>query len=176
MTIEERFLEASSEWSDQQEHMHFLRGLAAGCGSIREFGVRRGMSTVAFLAGKPKWLFSYDICPFPLAEELARDALPDTLFKFEQADTRKLDIIPCDLLFVDTLHTADQIRAELLHGDVARMIAIHDTAPEAFGVKGEDGGEGIRLPIQEWLEARPHWRCEYETDKGYGMMLLKRVG
>jgi len=58
-------------------------------------------------------------------------------WKFIQGDTRDIDIEETDLLFIDTLHNASMIKAELdrHHMKVKKYIAFHDVI--TFGEVGE---------------------------------------
>ena len=49
--------------SDINEHLPTLKKYAEQCNSIVEFGVRDGCSTYGLLAGRPKFMVSYDINP-----------------------------------------------------------------------------------------------------------------
>ena len=64
-----------------------------------------------------------------------------TDFHFTVGDTKAIDIEETDLLFIDTLHTYDQLAAELArHGMKARRwIVLHDTTTFATN--------GVSLPF-----------------------------
>jgi hypothetical protein len=163
--------------SDINEHLPMLYFLASQCDHVTEFGVRTGASTLAFLhglQGRPATLRSYDINDqFGVHKTMAPHTTADWTFSI--CSTLAISQIePTDLLFVDTLHRYDQVRQELaLHGDaVRRWIAFHDT--ETFGVTGDDGGEGINLAIDEWLDAKPEWRIVYRTHRNNGLTVIER--
>ena len=95
--------------ADMIPHLQHLRDLAAQCNHCTEFGVRTGNSTVALLAGLNDrgggFLRSYDLND----PERTFPAVAYVDHTFTRADTAKLQYIePTDLLFVDTLHNADQ--------------------------------------------------------------------
>jgi hypothetical protein len=163
--------------TDINEHLPMLYFLAQQCDHVTEFGVRTGASTLAFLhglQGRPATLRSYDINDqYGVQESLTRWTRVEWTFSI--CSTLSISRIePTDLLFVDTLHNYDQVRQELaLHGEAARRwIVFHDT--ETFGVTGDDGGRGINLAIDEWLEAKPEWRIVYRTPRNNGLTVIER--
>ena len=96
---------------------------------VVELGVRYGVSTVGILAGEPKSLISVDMVRYETIdaiEELAHENQID--FSFIEANDLEIEIPECDVLFIDTLHTYEQLRQELtLHADKAReWIVMHD--------------------------------------------------
>ena len=172
------FREATRHPSDINEHLPMLSFLARQCDHVTEFGVRTGASTLAFLHGlhgkHDARLRSYDINDdFGVYKMLSRHTDADWVFA-----TRSTLEIPkieaTDLLFIDTLHTYDQVRLELAyHGDQARRwIAFHDT--ETFGLIGDDKGEGIDAAITEWLCSRPEWRIVYHAHRNNGLTVIER--
>lgn len=120
---------------DIAEHLPFLSELSQECKHITEMGVRCCVSTWAFIDGLQRQggtLVSIDIVYPPeenlaKVEEVCKDVGVD--FTFKLADTLKLKIDETDLLFIDTLHTKEQLTKELeLHADKARKyIVLHDT-------------------------------------------------
>lgn len=168
ITIEQSFHDRVARHSDISEHLGMLRLLARTCSHITEFGVRSGNSTVAFLAGLPVGgrLSSYDCQPPPFTGPSA--------WTFHQARTDELtDIEETDLLFLDTLHTYAQLRAELRHGNRARQwLVFHDTV--TFGTVGEDGGQGLMPAILEFTAENPHWRTFAACQHNNGLLVLER--
>lgn len=168
---------AGYEHMDIHEHLSTLSGFASHCETIVEFGTRTGNSTCALLHGLESngkgagVLYSYDINPTTYKPPLDMK----TGWLFTVADTRKLDDIPaCDLLFVDTLHTADQVRAELKHaGKVKWWIILHDTV--TFGDNGEMGQTGITRAIYEFLRDNPNWKVAGHWDNNNGLLALSRT-
>lgn len=155
-----------------QEHLGFLKGLALECETVTEFGFRSGTSTVALLAGGAK-VTSYDIKMWPRVKSL-RKIVPQR-FKFVQGDTRKVTIEPCDMLFIDTWHTEDQVYAELKrhHDKVKKWIALHDT--KTFGRQGEDKkSRGLMFGIERFLEEHEEWKIMLAFRHCHGFMVLWR--
>lgn len=161
--------------SDINEHAPALHALAKGCDHVVEFGVRHGVSTVAMLAAQPKKLTVYDISRQPEVKELER-LKGDCEFTFINASSLVVEIEPCDVLFIDTQHTAKQLHGELmLHADkVRKFIAMHDTA--VFGQHGDDGGDGLLVAIATFLSKSPDWKLYRHATNNYGFTVLARVG
>ena len=183
MLIDEIFENARTTPSDIFEHLELLSRLASLCDHVTEFGARDGASTAALMFGRPKTLISYDIQPFGQAEMFERAAVEaDVQFSFVHADVLAVKIDPTDFLMVDTLHTFDQLRAELgLHaGRVRRYIAMHDTT--TFGDHG--GGEvgdlvartkvGLWPAIAQFLRENRRWRLLFYLTNNNGMTVLER--
>lgn len=198
MTLDERYEAAVSTPSDICEHLPLLRSLAADCEHVTEFGLRDASgSTVAFLAARPKTLVSWDINPHAVVSMNVQDLLlavaadsprTDGLHTFFQprvGDTLKIaPIEPTDMLFIDSLHTARQLKAELeRHVDpmarpeqVRKYLVFHDTA--TFGMKGEDGSEpGLRAAIRYFQRSHafPLWRLLHDLSNCNGLVVLERV-
>jgi hypothetical protein len=171
--------------SDINEHLLLLRDLASKCDHVTEFGVRGGTSTVAFLAGQPKTLVSWDIeWRWIISQRMADLSFVagDTNFQPRVGNTLEIITEPTDLLFIDTLHTARQLKAELTrHCDpafdrVRKYLVFHDTA--TFGYVGEDGTEpGLRAAIR-WFQrehAFPLWLLIEDRKNNNGLVVLERV-
>jgi hypothetical protein len=146
-----RYPQVRREWSDIRHHLPRLRHLARG--TVLELGVRSGISTTALLAGVEDHggtLWSVDIDPAS-AEVFAGH--PD--WRFVLADSRDTSALAAaglpndlDVLFVDTIHTFEQVRDELaMWGDRVRpggVIVFHDT----------DLFPEIRPAISAWCDQR----------------------
>lgn len=176
MNITELFLQRAKTPSDINEHMPVLALLAAAYPHITEFGVRTGNSTISFLAGfsmsgrRGSVLASYDINQHsvPSVPLLGID------WRFTQADTAKLaSIEDTNVLFVDTLHTYAQVKAELKHAkSVTNFIVFHDTV--LFGENGENGEPGIQGAIGEFLANNPEWHVFTHYENNNGLLILRR--
>jgi hypothetical protein len=156
------------------EHLPTLRALASDCDTVVEFGTNQAVSTTAFLAAQPARLKTVDINPSPEAEGL-RQYTGKTVYDVVQWDSRFVTLAePVDLLFIDSLHTREQLSVELAtHArSVRRWILLHDTV--TFGDRGEDGGLGLLTAVREFLGDRPEWRVSAEWRNNNGLMLLRR--
>lgn len=159
---------------DIGEHIPRLRDLASRVDRVTEFGVRTGASTMAFLYAGPKSLLSVDINDCPDVSRLRLDG-DSTKFTFRQADTRETEIPETDLLFIDTLHTFDQLRVELARHSpkVAQKIVLHDTV--TFGETGEDGTTpGLWQAVVDFV-ADGTWRIEEHRMNNNGLTVLQRT-
>jgi tetratricopeptide (TPR) repeat protein len=173
--FEQEYQQACEQASDINEHLPTLRRLAEEVEYVTEMGVRAGVSTRAFLASN-RVLRSYDICLdagvqqlFDLANGLGRNAV------YQQANVLEIGIDETDLLFIDTLHNADQLTAELLrHSDrVRKYIVLHDT--ETFGYRDEVGpGPGLKSALDQWLPNHPQWRIKQHYSNNNGLTVLAR--
>lgn len=150
-----------------------LKALAERYSHITEMGVRYGVSTRAFLAGKPEKMVSYDIrCQIDVQAFVAM--APETLFVFVEGDSLEVTIADTDVLFIDTLHTADQLYTELRRhsSQVRSHIVLHDTT--TFGTYGEDGREGLNYAITKFLSRHVEWRLSNYYSKNNGLSILSR--
>lgn len=174
MTIEELYQQKlkADRYFDIGEHLPTLRGYAEKCALIVEFGTRTGNTTTAFLAGGAH-VHSYDIeahgfeCPAEVAYR----------WSFSQADTSKLAEIPaCDLLFIDSLHSESQVRAELKHHvHVRRFIGLHDTLE--WGQTADNGERGINFALFPFLaDHNRTWRVAAHWNECRGLTILERIG
>lgn len=171
--------------SDIYEHIDALRAFAESVDHVTEFGVSDGTTTTAFLKAKPKRLVSYDIEKHPMVDVLASLA-NGTRFEFKQQSTLAEDIEPTDMLFIDDLHTYDQVSKELAkHAkNVRKYILFHDVA--TLGYHDETGRpyapapneaekQGIMPAITEFLRDHDEWRIVTLLGHNNGLMALART-
>lgn len=158
---------------DIHEHIPVLLGLAASADQIVELGVNMGTSTLAFLSGGRGKVDSWDIVRTYMVDKIAAAAGPR--WTFHQGDSRTAEIPRCDLLFIDSLHNAEQLSVELKEhaGKVRNMIVMHDT--ESFAWKGEGGGQGLRKALMDFLITHAEeWRIDCHYAHNNGLTLLRR--
>jgi len=170
-------------------HLPRLRALADGCDLAVEFGVKRGASSCALLLGA-KRVVSFDVVATPQARELEKIAGDRWDYRLE--DSRTADVPECDLLFIDSLHTFDQVHAELEHaGKVRRTLVFHDTVTfGSIGAHGETGDHlwqykrgqsvplqalGIRPAIDDLMVRCPEWRIAAHYVDSHGLLVLCRT-
>ncbi len=180
MQLERLYEKAANTPSDINEHCPRLRALASECDVVVEFGTRHAVSTVALMAGRPTRLITVDLhgCASCTENSLIGAAKSVGIdFESVTANTLTMPVIePCDMLFVDTYHTAGQVRGELdRHAiQVRKIIAFHDTeAP--WGQTGEDGGPGVMVGVMEWLEDNPVWLMSERYANNHGLVVLRRA-
>jgi hypothetical protein len=133
--IRDRFLENSSHSTDINEHLPILYRYSKECSHITEFGVRWVSSTWAFLYSNPYKLISYDIYrDNNLDDVVLLSEQYNINFEFKLGDTLKVNIEETDLLFIDTLHTYNQLLLELRRHSkkVSKYIILHDTVTFGF--------------------------------------------
>ena len=178
--------------SDINEHIPTLVEYGSECETITEMGVRTITSTWAFLGCAPKSLISYDIQDPSKWGANIQDVY-DTAksyglnFEFRKENVLKIEIEETDLLFLDTWHAYDQLKAELrLHSNKAKKyIIMHDTTSYEFrdepltsenAWEGElDFGRGLWAAIEEFLESSEEWILHKRYTNNNGLTILKRV-
>ena len=171
--IQNMFEDRVKRVSDINEHLCTLRDLANQCESVTEFGMREGNSTIAFLASTTKKVISYDIQDYQFGHELGV-SFPGRFTFICQDTAKKFNIAPTDMLFIDTLHTYDQVKQELLKAcQVRKFIAFHDTV--LFGKDGEQGQEGINRAIEEFMADNKEWEIMADYKNNNGLLVLKHV-
>jgi predicted O-methyltransferase YrrM len=195
MTHEELYTKFVNDRGDISDHLATLRRLAGSVSSVVELGVRGGVSTLALLLGKPKLLTSFDINHFAMEPVYKKYAeYLEVNFKFIQENVLTTDkITECDLLFIDTMHSFDQMSCELyLHGNKAKKyLVFHDTV--SFGSSDEgklDYNElpsslkdmllstrhryGILPAINNFMLANRHWTVAEVHNNNNGLLVLER--
>ena len=88
-------------------------------------------------------------------------------FKFVIGNDIEIDIEPCELLFIDTMHTEDHTFNELLrHADkISKYLVFHDVNPNRFDtLKG----------INKWWKDHPEWNLKYQDFEDCGFMVLQK--
>lgn len=178
--------------SDINEHIPTLLKYAEECKHITEMGVRWVSSTWAFLYSKPNKLISYDIVRHENINEVEELSKKNELdFKFIEADVLKVEIEPTELLFIDTLHTYNQLIRELmLHSEkVSKYIVLHDTT--TFGFKDEINHEtksdivkdlpiekeGLVKAVMDFLISPQgfNWVIHESYNNNNGLTILKKI-
>lgn len=173
--IEEKYQQLCRTPSDIYEHLPTLKKYAEQCDSVVELGVRYIVSTWAFLAAKPKSLLSVDIehpsvfgADIMEVYELADEAGID--FQFVQKSSLEIVLPEVDFIFIDTLHTYDQLSAELdlHHTKAKKFIAMHDT-----NLAGDP--DNMRGAVNNFLNRTPEWQVAEQFDNCNGLTVLKLV-
>lgn len=168
--------------TDMKTHMPRILKYACQAPRIVEFGVWDCTSTWGLLTGKPKWMRSYDIVRLPQVNDVERITKDSGIdFKFVKQSTLEATIEECDLLFIDSYHSYDQLKKELqLHaGKVKKWIMFHDTT--TFGdvdqtPQGARGtGKGLWLAITEFLVSHPGWKLLERHMDCNGLTIIQRA-
>lgn len=175
-----QYLMAVNTPSDINQHLKRMFELSEGVTSIAEFGVRSGESTRAFLAAKPKRLYSFDTSPNCA---VGVQAAPGTrwikLFDPQRGDSLKADLPEdVDIVFIDTLHTRDQVYAELSrHGKQCKRYLIGHDYHGPFGTScqaGENKG-GVQAGVKAFLAEHPEWKIKETYEHNNGLFVLERA-
>jgi len=169
------------------EHLDILKEYALKSKHITELGVRGIVSTYAFILGKPKKLISIDI-HYPSfylndeekelikVEEICKSLNID--FKFVCANDLDIEIEETDLLFIDTVHTYDQLIQELrLHGNRSRKwIILHDTESCKEFLYDSQGllVGGLEYAINEFLYDNKDWIIKEIYTNNNGLTILEK--
>lgn len=163
--------------SDIREHLGLLHGLAMQCKVVVELGFRTGVSTTALLASGAK-VTSYDLDPackrhvIPLANEY-----PST-FSFKVRNSRTVSIPECDMLFIDTDHTYETTKVELLahHRSVKKWVVLHDTNTFRRKDRPPGKGPGIMTAVDEFLtEYCFVWKLILYLPNCNGITVLEKI-
>ena len=153
---------------DFSAHMDLCSNLCVSK-DVVEFGFRWGQSTAAFLITANS-VVSYDINPCMQPREIFEEAaaVDGLKWEFREGDSLKAGPADCDILFIDTDHTADQIYAELnIHHVGVReggLIIMHDT--QTFGqMKGS---------INKFMDENQQWGVLDHFTNCHGLTVLHR--
>lgn len=165
--------------SDINEHLPTLLKYAKECNHITEMGVRWVSSTWPLLLSNPKKMISYDIVKHPKINEVIDLANENNInYTFIEADVLNIEIEKTDLLFIDTLHTYNQLIKELnIHSkNSLKYIILHDTT--TFGNVDERVYEHASpLVINESINKRGLWTAVVDfldTEDGKKWEILER--
>ncbi len=180
---------------DINEHLITLREYASKCDHVTEMGTRFAISTFALLIANPKKVVSIDINYHffkPYESEIIDFAKKcGTEFEFIEADVLKLDIQKTDMLFIDTLHTYNQLSKELRKHEknVNKWIVLHDTI--TFGQRDEDfykngvisneiiddevEKRGLYTALTDFLEENKNWKVKEHFTNNNGLTIIERV-
>jgi hypothetical protein len=177
--------------SDINEHLPTLLKYAKECNHITEMGVRWVSSTWPLLLSEPKKMISYDIVKNPNINEVINLASTYNLdYQFIESDVLKIEIQDTELLFIDTLHTYNQLVCELdIHSDkCSKYIILHDTT--SFGeidesiydhassdIKNLDSKkQGLWNAVLDFLDSEKgkEWGIHERHTNNNGLTILKR--
>lgn len=183
-TIYEIYRERCHQNGDLNEHLPLLYMLSLKSAAVVEFGVARGISASALIAGQDarqgvRFYRGYDPTG-ESAEEIKRlelACLNKTAVQFiQQRSTEARPIFPpADLLFIDSLHTEETLREELHRHleHVKRYVVLHDTV--TFGETGETPGtRGLHYAMNP-LRDRDCWQEIYDSPRNNGLLVFERV-
>jgi hypothetical protein len=177
--------------SDINEHLPTLLRYAQECKHITEMGVRWVSSTWPLLLSNPNKMISYDIVRNTNIDEVIRLANENQInYQFIESDVLKIEIEQTELLFIDTLHTYNQLTKELyLHSDnCSKYIILHDTTHFGYideviyehassEVKNiESNKQGLWNAVSDFLQTEKgkNWEMYERYSNNNGLTILKR--
>ena len=139
-------------------HRQYLSSIAKNQ-EIVELGVRCGFSSVCFLTTCSK-LTSYDIILTDEAKKLQQETPEWTLI---EGNSLTVEIPECDILFIDTLHSYEQLFAELNqhHAKARKLIIMHDTNMPS-----------LKTAVADFLAAHSKWSVARESTESNGLTTL----
>ena len=183
ISLSEKYNKCVNIPSDINEHLPVLNKYASECTHVTNMGTSIGNSAFAFLYGlsnsnsHKKKLICYDIVDCENICLLQRCSTGVGVeLQFIKKDVRKVQIEETDLLFIDTLHTYDQLKIELeLHaGKAKKYIIFHDIV--SFGINGEIAGtKGLMPAIYEFLDNDKCYRIKDKYENNNGLLVLERI-
>ena len=169
--IEDKYQQLCTIESDINEHLPTLKSYALLSDVIVELGVRGMVSTWGLLAGLPREMCSLDIVHpsehkgnVEEAEEMAKKE--GVSWKFLKVSSLDVELPRHDLLFIDTIHSYEQLSQELkLHSSyTTKYIIMHDTViPE------------MKQAIDEFLAGNNDWKVKEVFENNNGLTILQRV-
>lgn len=172
--LEQKYNQMLNMSSDIQYNLPILKYFAQQVNHATEFGVRSMISSWALLAGlkeKSGTLRLIDRDHPSIygqnMEEISKQSKKEGVdLKFIEGDTLEIEIEPTDFLFIDTIHTKEQLSKELeLHAvKVSKFIGFHDTesCPELKDV------------INDFLDKNKHWSKVFEGKLSNGLIVIKK--
>lgn len=180
---------------DINEHLPTLRRYASECNHVTEMGTRFAVSTHALLIGKPKKVVAIDLNkhfyePYEKDVKIFAESC-GVDYEFIEGDDLKMDIEQTDMLFIDTLHTYNQLSKELRKHEksVNKWIILHDTI--TFGERDEDfyrNGKineevstqevtkrGLYTALTDFLVENKDWVIKEHFTNNNGLTIIERV-
>ena len=153
-------------------HLNYMSKLANDCEHITEFGTRSIVSTWAWLCGIPKKIICYDIKDPNEYRQGAKEEFMSVCknngveFIFKKESTIEAETIEStDLLFIDTLHTYDQVSKELeLHAHKTnKYLCGHDTELK-----------GVRDAFYDYVKDK-NFKKIYDESCSHGFICYKKI-
>lgn len=178
--------------SDINEHLEIIKYYSAECEIVAEFGTREVVSTWAILEGlKPKSTYIgvdvYKSTNLEMAKNFAKEKGINFYFRHGSTLEDGFTLADADFLFIDTLHTFNQLSMELnKHGNTPKKyLGFHDVV--SFAYKDEDiyghadnkvkvasENTGLLPAIFQFLKVNSQWKIDYFAQNNNGLLILKR--
>lgn len=186
--------------SDINEHLPVLCELAKECSSVTAIGIKNMVSVWGMLEGlsqgssTKRTFVGYDTYAPPMDVVVQAETLTSALgigFNIVQTPYMAIQIKPCDMLFIDSLHTYCHLTHELetFSPKVNKYIALHDTsAPWGNQEDSAYSGDYTEYPkeysrkkkglwpaVKDFLAAHPEWQLRTRYTNNHGLTVLERV-
>ena len=191
-----------SRKGDINEHLPTLYKYALECESVIELGVRKVVSTYAFVNGllnnnsSNKKILLNDINPCDISDllKITKDLKVD--IKYEWMNDLDLEIKEnYDLTFIDTWHIYGQLKRELekFSKVTNKYIIMHDTTVDGIkgetirmgwnaekqsketGIPVEEINKGLMPAIEEFLENNKNWIMKERFTNNNGLTILEKI-
>lgn len=188
--ILKKYLQHKKTVSDINQHLETLYILGKECSHITEMGVRGVSSTWPLVYSRPDKMISYDIKKNSNIDEVINLCDEYSInYSFQEKDVLEIEIETTELLFIDTLHTYNQLSKELeIHSKkVSKYIVLHDTTH--FGrideviyshasdtiKKSQTTKQGLMTAIEDFLltEFGQSWEIFRVYTNNNGLTILK---
>lgn len=180
---------------DINEHLPTLRNYSSKCNHVTEMGTRFAVSTHALIIGKPKKVVAIDLNrhfyqPYEKeVEDFAKEC--EVEYQFIEGDVLDIDIEQTDMLFIDTLHTYNQLSKELHRHEsrVNKWIILHDTI--TFGYRDENfyrngrineeiskqevTKKGLYPALLDFLDSNRNWTIKEHFTNNNGLTIIERL-
>lgn len=169
----DRFEEIKRNSSDINEHTETIFNITKGCNTAVSLQIGKGDAAFSLLLGCHLHI-SVDPNPSEDTINFLNDYFGKKSIVIRQNTCEPIDIDNFDVLMVDSIHTAKNVEKELkAHAHkVNKFIIFHDTF--LYGEVGDDGGEGIKKPIYEFLSNNQEWKIIHEANNNNGLIILAK--
>ena len=193
--VREQIMLSKYENVNIREHLDDLTEEASKYDTIVELGRQNMCSTLALLLGKPKKFITVDVDE-PSQRWFYRKDIAENYcealgieYEYRIADTLKMEPIKCEMMFIDTFHSYEQLYRELniYNNDVSNTIVMHDTV--SFGQIDEPSSAiktelldkrfinkaGLANALDDFLKENSHWTKSRIETKNNGMSYIIRI-
>jgi GT2 family glycosyltransferase len=169
----ERFELIKNSASDINEHIETIFNITKGCKTAVSLQIGKGDAAFSLLLGCQLHI-SVDPNPAQDTINFLNEYFGKKSIVIRQNTCESIDVENFDVLMVDSHHTASNVEKELkAHAHkVNKFIIFHDTF--LYGEIGDDGGEGIKKPIYEFLSNNQEWKIIHEVNNNNGLIILAK--
>ena len=169
----DRFELIKSSPSDINEHLETIYNITKGSNIAVSLQIGKGDGAFALLIGCQHHI-SIDPNPSQDTINFLNDYFGKKSTLIKQPTCEPIDVVSFDVLMVDSHHTANNVEKELkAHAHKTnKFIIFHDTF--LYGEVGDDGGEGIKKPIYDFLSNNKEWKIIYEVNHNNGLIILAK--